>query len=92
MLFMPPSERRFMVRSATLWERAGSWIGPGFSGLIMVEAIKQVYAVSGSKQKRQLVPSLRPNIIPQPARTGVEHTIPVTDLIFWVSCLSLIFP
>ncbi len=30
MLFMPPSERRFMVRSATLCERLGSWIGPGF--------------------------------------------------------------
>ncbi|MGB7206646.1 MAG: methyltransferase domain-containing protein [Anderseniella sp.] len=67
MLFMPPSSRGFMVRSATLWERAGSWIGPGFSGVIMVEAIKQVYAVSGNKQKkRQLVPSLRPGLFPQP--------------------------
>ncbi|MEO1160161.1 MAG: hypothetical protein AAFW74_06845 [Pseudomonadota bacterium] len=53
-------------------ERMGSWIGPGFSGLIMVEAIKQVYAVTGGKQKHQLVPSLRPNIIPQPARTGLN--------------------
>jgi hypothetical protein len=33
----------------------------GFSGLIMVEAVKQVYAVSGTKQKsRRLVPSLSP--------------------------------
>ncbi|MGI9513144.1 MAG: class I SAM-dependent methyltransferase [Anderseniella sp.] len=72
MLFMPPSERRFMVRSATLCERMGSWVGPGFSGVIMVEAIKQVYAVTGGKQKRQLVPSLRPNIIPQPARAGLS--------------------
>ena len=61
-----------MVRSATLCERMGSWVGPGFSGLIMVEAIKQVYAASGGKQKRQLVPSLRPNIIPQPARAGLS--------------------
>ncbi len=70
MLFMPPSSRGFMVRSATLWERAGSWTGPGFSGLIMVEAIKQVYAVSGTKQKTRLVPALRPGMFPQPARTG----------------------
>jgi SAM-dependent methyltransferase len=69
LLFMPPSQRGFLVRSATLWERAGSWTGPGFSGLIMVEAVKQVYAISGSKQKsRQLVPALRPGIMPQPAR------------------------
>jgi hypothetical protein len=73
LLFVPPSQRGFMVRSATIWERTGSWIGPGFSGLIMVEAIKQVYAVSGSKQKvRRLVPALRPNIMPQPARTGLD--------------------
>lgn len=72
MLFMPPSTRSFMVGSATLFERMGSWVGPGFSGLIMVEAIKQVYAVSGTKQKRQLIPSLRPSIIPQPARTGMS--------------------
>ncbi len=73
MLFMPPSARSFMVRSATLWERAGSWTGPGFSGLIMVEAIKQVYAIKGAKQKRQLVPVLRPSMLPQPARTAVSR-------------------
>lgn len=77
LLFVPPSTRGFMVRSATLWERSGSWIGPGFSGLIMVEAVKQVYAVSGTKQKsRRLVPVLRPNILPQPARVGEEPAGP----------------
>jgi SAM-dependent methyltransferase len=73
LLFMPPSQRRFMVKSATILERAGSWTGPGFSGLIMVEAVKQVYAVSGTKQKsRRLVPSLSPNMLPQPARNAVD--------------------
>jgi SAM-dependent methyltransferase len=72
MLFMPPSSRGFMVRSATLLERVGSWTGPGFSGLIMVEAIKQVYAVTGTKQKRQLVPAMRPGMLPQPARIAMD--------------------
>jgi SAM-dependent methyltransferase len=70
MLFVPPSQRGFLVRSSTIWERVGSWVGPGFSGLIMVEAIKQVYAVSGTKQRRRLVPQLRPGLVVQPARVG----------------------
>ena len=71
LLFVPPSQRGFVTGSSVVWERVGSWVGPGFSGLIMVEAIKQVYAVSGGKRRQRLVPVLRPDILPQPARSGL---------------------
>lgn len=67
-LFMPPINRRAVHRSAPALERAGMWISPAFSGVIMVEAIKQVYAVSQARRTRELVPKLKPQILPAPAR------------------------
>jgi len=66
-LFMPPFDRGFLVRSAPAWERVGLRTSPGFSGVLMVEAIKQVYALSGTKRARRLVPKLKPQISPVPA-------------------------
>jgi SAM-dependent methyltransferase len=65
-LFVPPFDRGFFVRSAPAWERIGLWVSPGFSGILMVEAVKQVYAVSAAK-KRKLVPRFDPQIAPVPA-------------------------
>lgn len=70
-LFVPPIRRSFVARSAPAWERLGLWIWPRFSGVVMVEAVKQVYAVSARKRQRRLVPVLKPPpLLPQPARTG----------------------
>ena len=44
-LFMPPFEKSLVLRSAPAWERLGSWLSPAFSGVIIVEAVKQVYAI-----------------------------------------------
>jgi len=66
-LFAPPFRRRFVQRSASAFERAGLWLSPGFSGVIIVEAIKQVYAVSASRRNRDLVTRLKPQILPVPA-------------------------
>ncbi len=66
-LFVPPFDRGFLVRSAAAWERVGLWISPAFSGLLMVEAVKQVYAMTGAKRARKLVPKLKPQIAPVPA-------------------------
>jgi SAM-dependent methyltransferase len=66
-LFMPPVDRAYMRRSAPAWERVGLWLSPGFSGVIIVEAIKQVYAVSASRRSRSLVTNLKPRILPVPA-------------------------
>ncbi len=44
-LYAPPSQRRFWLRTAPLWERFGRRFGPWFAGgVLMVEATKQVYA------------------------------------------------
>ena len=59
-LFMPPSERSLMLTSATAWERVGLRTSPAFAGVIIVEAVKQVYAVSARKRSRRMLPRLRP--------------------------------
>lgn len=45
-LYLPPFDSRLLLRTAPIWERAGRWFGPTISGLLLVEADKQVYAVS----------------------------------------------
>ena len=66
-LFVPPLQRSYLVRSAPAWERIGMWMSRGFSGVLLVEATKQVYAISSGKRVRKLVPSLKPSLAPQPA-------------------------
>ena len=72
-LFAPPLRRSFIRRSAPAWERAGLWLSPAFSGVIIVEAIKQVYAVSPSRRSRALVTNLKPRILPVPAFESHEE-------------------
>jgi SAM-dependent methyltransferase len=43
-LFMPPIERRLILNTAIAWERIGLFGWPAFSGVLIVEAQKQVYA------------------------------------------------
>jgi SAM-dependent methyltransferase len=43
-LYWPPSNRRILLRSAPLLERAGRRITPGFAGVTIVEAVKDLYA------------------------------------------------
>lgn len=64
-LFMPPFDRAFLRRSAAAWERLGLWLWPGFSGVIIVEATKHVYGLSGAK--RAEARRLRPGLAPVPA-------------------------
>lgn len=67
-LFFPPSQRRFLLRAAEAWERAGARLWPGFGGVIMVEAEKDMLTPVGLVRgaKRSV---LRPALAaPQPAR------------------------
>lgn len=66
-LFMPPVQRGFLIRSAPLFERMGLAFTPGFSGLLMAEAVKQVYAPLPGKRVRRLLPQLKPVLQPVPA-------------------------
>ena len=61
-LFMPPMSRQIVLNTAIAWERVGLFAWPGFSGVLIVEAEKNVYApIKGSRvparAKLQTVPS-----------------------------------
>jgi SAM-dependent methyltransferase len=63
-LYMPPLDRHWLVRWATVFERVGPRLWPGFAGVIMVEARKELMGAvpAGSKVRRatQLAPADAP--------------------------------
>lgn len=67
-LFMPPLGRNFMLSTASVWEAVGARITPGLGGVIVVEAVKQVYAISSGKRVRRMAPGLRPVLRPAALR------------------------
>jgi SAM-dependent methyltransferase len=48
-LWLPPSERAFVVRAQGAWEATGEALWKRFSGVLLVEAEKQVYAAAPVK-------------------------------------------
>ena len=61
-LFMPPVHWRIVLNTAIAWERVGHYAWPGFSGVLVVEAQKRIYAPIGKpakapKGKFQTVPA-----------------------------------
>ena len=62
-LYMPPCNWRILLRWALFWERLGLVLWPAFSGVIMVEATKQVYAAVPVREMRKV----RRRIVPVPA-------------------------
>jgi len=63
-LFVPPVEHRFILRAAPAWERMGRTFWPGFSGVLVMEAIKQVYALRGQDERPAVFPDLQPVTTP----------------------------
>ncbi len=65
-LFFPPAKSRFLLRSARAWERAGTRVWPGLSGVLMVEAQKNVAAPVGlvrsarERMRRPATAAVRP--------------------------------
>jgi hypothetical protein len=58
---------------AEVWEQAGSRLWPPLSGLILLEAVKQTFAVKAKAVRarpRVLVPALQPAGAGAPAREG----------------------
>jgi SAM-dependent methyltransferase len=45
-LFVPPSRSRMVIASAPAWENIGSRWFPRFSGVLMIEAGKEIYAAT----------------------------------------------
>lgn len=65
-LFVPPVNRLGLLKTAGAFERIGERGLPGFSGVTIVEAMKQVYAFSSGKRVRRLVPRFQPVLLPSP--------------------------
>ncbi len=62
-LYIPPTRLRWLLRSAMAWERIGRRWFPTFSGVIVVEASKQLYAASQSRERPR---RRRPVVVPMP--------------------------
>jgi SAM-dependent methyltransferase len=65
-LFAPPFDWRPLMRSASAFERAGHMLWPRFSGVILVEATKQIYAATPLPVSRKVAERVRA-IAPLPA-------------------------
>jgi hypothetical protein len=71
-LYVPPIPRRWFLRSAGAWERTGATLSAPFAGVHIVEATKQVYrAIPARRERRRLVPALKPVLIPSPGATAI---------------------
>lgn len=62
-LHFPPSSKKLVQKARPFWERFGRRFAPAFSGVLVVEATKQLYQglpVKQRKSKRVFVPVLAP--------------------------------
>lgn len=71
-LHLPPINRRLLLRSASAWERVGSRLWPGFGGVLVVEARKEVMAPIGGK--REAVRALRELVAIRRERGAITET------------------
>jgi SAM-dependent methyltransferase len=72
-LYVPPISGRLFLRSAVAWERTGATLSAPFAGVHIVEATKQVYrAIPARRERRRLVPALKPVLIPSPGATAMR--------------------
>lgn len=72
-LYFPPSTRAAVLSAAPAIEGLGSRLMPALSGAIIVEAVKQVYAVAQGKRLRRLPARARPALAPVPAKGAWRH-------------------
>ena len=72
-LYVPPISRSLFLRSAGAWERTGATLSAPFAGVHIVEATKQVYrAIPARRERRRLVPVLKPVLLPSPGAAAVS--------------------
>ena len=61
-LYMPPMRSSMLLRTAGAWEKLGQSWGNAFAGVVLMEADKQIYAISATPPRRR-----RPIALPLPA-------------------------
>ena len=56
-LWLPPADLRPLLRMGNLVERAGARVAPQFSGVLLIEAVKDVYAAlpAGKRARRRML-------------------------------------
>lgn len=59
-LYMPPFNWPVLLRSAIAWERLGALLWPAFSGVLIVEATKQIYAATPEMSAKRVRGRLAP--------------------------------
>ncbi|WP_428394080.1 class I SAM-dependent methyltransferase [Lichenicoccus sp.] len=52
-LWLPPGDMRLLLRCGNLVERAGSLVAPQFAGVLLIEAVKDVYAALPTAKRAQ---------------------------------------
>ena len=67
-MFFPPVDNAMALSIAAGVERMGAKLMPAVSGVVIVEAVKQVYAIAGGKRARRLSPRFRPALAPVPSQ------------------------
>jgi SAM-dependent methyltransferase len=65
-LFVPPRAGRLSLRMAAAWERAGVLLWPGFSGVVVMLATKEILGLKPVKRPFRLLQAI-PELIPSPA-------------------------
>ena len=63
-LYMPPIQRKFILRTALAWERIGASLSLPFSGIYVIEATKQVYRPALAGKAARVRRLLQPMLIP----------------------------
>ena len=66
-LYVPPTRSHTLLRSAPAFERMGSRFFPTFSGVVMIESGKQLYAGSAKRVRKRLG---RPVVVQLPQAAG----------------------
>ena len=69
-LFVPPSRSRMVLGAAAAWENIGLRFLPRLAGVVIMEATKQIYAVSGTAARARRRPAYVPARGLKPASQG----------------------
>lgn len=76
-LYFPPSTHGPVLSAAVALEGLGSRLMPALSGVIVVEAVKQIYAISSGKRVRRLGARGRPALAGAPITSaGIRVRVP----------------
>lgn len=88
-VFMPPVSWRVMLHSAPTWERVGGRVWPALSGVLVIEARKELHGLIGPAEVRLRPANARPAVArPAMARIAVRRHPEASDTAIALSSAS----